>query len=132
MCVCVCKSLQSCPTLHNPMDYRLLCPWNFPGKITGGIAMPASRGSSQPRDWTCISCLLHWQVGSLPRATWEALYVVYLKLIKSYMSIILITQERKKKGKQACGFQLIKISESNHNRFSLSLPLGIALIKYTV
>jgi len=31
-----------------------------------GVAMTSSRGSSQPRDWTCISCLLHWLVGSLP------------------------------------------------------------------
>ena len=26
---------QSCPTLSDPMDYRLLCPWDFPGKSTG-------------------------------------------------------------------------------------------------
>ena len=31
-------------------------------------AMPSSRGSSPPRDRTCISCLLPWQAGSLPRA----------------------------------------------------------------
>ena len=31
------------------------------------VAMPSSRGSSQPRDQTCVSLyLLHWQVGSLP------------------------------------------------------------------
>ena len=30
--------------------------------------MLSSRGSSRPRDWTHISCLLHWQVGSLPLA----------------------------------------------------------------
>ena len=31
------KSLQSCPTLCNPMDVvppKLLCPWDFPGKNT--------------------------------------------------------------------------------------------------
>ena len=26
---------QSCPTLCNPMDTRLLHPWDFPGKSTG-------------------------------------------------------------------------------------------------
>ena len=26
---------QSCPTLHDPMDCRFLCPWDFPGKSTG-------------------------------------------------------------------------------------------------
>ena len=31
------------------------------------VAMPSSGGSSQPRDWTCVSlCFLHWQAGSLP------------------------------------------------------------------
>ena len=31
------KSLQSCPTLCNPVDYpvRLLCPWDSPGRNTG-------------------------------------------------------------------------------------------------
>ena len=29
------KSLQSCPTLCDPMDCRLLHPWDFPGKSTG-------------------------------------------------------------------------------------------------
>ena len=28
--------------------------------------MPSSRGSSQSRDWTLVSCLLHWQAGSIP------------------------------------------------------------------
>ena len=29
------KSLQSCPTLCNPRDGRLPCPWDSPGKNTG-------------------------------------------------------------------------------------------------
>ena len=29
------KSLQSCPTLHDPMTARPLCPWDSPGKNTG-------------------------------------------------------------------------------------------------
>ena len=31
------KSLQSCPTLCDPIDgsHRLLCPWDSPGKNTG-------------------------------------------------------------------------------------------------
>ena len=28
--------------------------------------MPSSGRSSQPMDWTLVSCLLHWQAGSLP------------------------------------------------------------------
>ena len=29
------KSLQSCPTLCDPRDGRLFCPWDSPGKNTG-------------------------------------------------------------------------------------------------
>ena len=35
-------------------------------RILEWVVMPSSRESSQPRDRTRISCLLHWQVGSLP------------------------------------------------------------------
>ena len=65
------ESLQSCLTLCNRMD----C--SPPGSSVHGIlqarilewiAMPFSRGSSWPRGWTCVSCLLHWQGGSLPLA----------------------------------------------------------------
>ena len=57
-CVCA-QSLQSCPTLCDTSD----C--SPPGSSVHGIlqsrtlewvAMPSSRVSSQPRDWTCISC----------------------------------------------------------------------------
>ena len=35
---------------------RLLCPWDSPGENPlEWIAMPSSRGSPWPRDWTCIS-----------------------------------------------------------------------------
>ena len=49
---------QSCPTLFDPMDYSL------PGSCIHGllqarilewVAMPFSRGSSWPRDWTHVS-----------------------------------------------------------------------------
>jgi len=66
------KSLQSRPTLCDPMDSSL------PGSSVHGVllarvlewvVMPSSRGSSWPRDWTHVSlCLLHWHMGSLPWA----------------------------------------------------------------
>ena len=33
-----------------------LCPWDSAGKNTGVVAMPSSRGSSQPRGRTWVSC----------------------------------------------------------------------------
>ena len=66
------KLIQLCPTLCKPMDCSL------PGSSVHGIlqarilewvAVPSSRGSSQPRDQTYSGlCLLHWQAVSLPLA----------------------------------------------------------------
>ena len=50
---------QLCPTFCIPMD------WSLPGssaheilqaRILEWVAVPLSRGSSQPKDWTQISC----------------------------------------------------------------------------
>ena len=72
------KSLCLCLTLCDPMD----C--SPPGSSVLGIlqagilewvAMPSSRGSSQPTYWTHISYVSstgHWQVCSLQLAIWEA------------------------------------------------------------
>ena len=72
------KSLQSCPTLCNPTDCSL------PGSSVHGIlqartvewvAMPSSRGSSQPRDQTSISHLPALAGGFFTTNTiWEAPY----------------------------------------------------------
>ena len=61
LCVHVCILSQSCPTLCHPMD----C--SPPGSSVHGIfqaivlewiAISFSRGSSQPRDWTRVSCIV--------------------------------------------------------------------------
>ena len=66
---CVLKSLQSCPTLCDPMD----C--SPPGSSVHGIlrartlewvAISFSRGSSHRGSNLRLLCLLHWQAGSLP------------------------------------------------------------------
>ena len=65
------KSLQSCPTLCDFMDCS---PPGFSvhgilqARMLEWVAISFSRGSSYPRDGTCISYLLHWQAGSLPLA----------------------------------------------------------------
>ena len=64
----VCSVTQSCPTLWDSMDY---CPPGssfhgiFQARILEWSAISSSRGSSQLRDWTCVSCigrqiLYHW------------------------------------------------------------------------
>ena len=76
ICVVLCSVAQSCLTLCDPVDCSP--PGSsvrgvLPARILEWVAMISSRGSSQPRDWTCITCVsctvvrffTHW-------ATWEA------------------------------------------------------------
>ena len=54
---------------HGLKPAKLLCPWILQARILEWVAMPSSRGSSRPRDRTCVSYVyLHWQEGSLPLA----------------------------------------------------------------
>ena len=46
---------QLCPTLCDPMDTRLLCPWDFLGKSTGVGCLFLFQGTSRPRDQTQVS-----------------------------------------------------------------------------
>ena len=88
--------LQSCLTLYDPMDY------SPPGSSIHGIlqarklewvAMPPSRGSSQPRDQTRVSYLLLWQVGSLPltppgkpvESLWRLNDFIHTKCLEQYL-----------------------------------------------
>ena len=63
------KLFQLCLTICDPME----CSPSgssvhgvFQARIPEWVAMPSSRGSSQPRDETLSLSLLHWQVSSLP------------------------------------------------------------------
>ena len=47
------KAVQSCPTLCNPMDYTV--HGMLQARILEWVAVPFSRGSSQPRDRTQVS-----------------------------------------------------------------------------
>ena len=52
------KSLQSCLTLCDPVDCRppgSCVHESLHARILERVSMPSSRGSSQPRAWTCVS-----------------------------------------------------------------------------
>ena len=51
----LCLVAQSCLTLCDPMGGRL--PAHLQARILEWVAMPSSRGSSQPRDWTQVSSI---------------------------------------------------------------------------
>ena len=59
MCVSA-QSLQSCPTLCNPMDYIIAhqgpLSMGFSRQEYWRVAMPSSMGSFQPMDQTHVSC----------------------------------------------------------------------------
>ena len=42
---------------HGLYPARLLCPWDSPGKNIEWVVISFSRGSSQPRDQTQVSCI---------------------------------------------------------------------------
>jgi len=76
LCVCVLVA-QSCPTLGNPMDYKP------PGSSVHGIlqerilewvAIPSSRGSSQPRNQIHVSSItgVFFTIWAIREATREA------------------------------------------------------------
>ena len=66
--VCACLVAQSCSTLLQPMNGsppRSFVPGISQARILERVAIPFSRGSSWPRDRTCISCIGR-QIDSLP------------------------------------------------------------------
>ena len=76
-----CSVAKSCPILCIPMNCSLVgssVHGIFQGRILEWVAISFSRGSSQPRDQTCISCtgrwvLYHWALGS-----WRILFIQML------------------------------------------------------
>ena len=54
----MCLVTQSCPTLYDPMDYSpsgSSVHGILQARVLEWVAMPSSRGSSQPRDQTQVS-----------------------------------------------------------------------------
>ena len=49
------KVAQSCPSFCDPMDYTV--PGILQARILEQVVFLFSRGSSQPRDWTQVSCI---------------------------------------------------------------------------
>ena len=77
MCVFVCVFTQSQLTLCDPVDGSLhgfTVHGIFQAKILEQVAISSSKGSSQPKDQTrisCVSCFGRWILYRV--ATWEAL-----------------------------------------------------------
>ena len=58
MVLCVSHSIMSDSFWpHGLEPARLLCPWDSPARMLEWVDIPFSRGSSQPRGWTQVSCI---------------------------------------------------------------------------
>ena len=65
----MCLVIQSCLTLCDPLDCNPPGSFNqaiFQARILEWLAVPFSRGSSHPRDQTCVSCVSCIAGGFLP------------------------------------------------------------------
>ena len=67
VCVCVCALVaQSCPTLWGTIDCsppHSSVHWISQTRILEWVSISSSRGSSWPRDWTCVAwdtCIGRW------------------------------------------------------------------------
>ena len=90
VCVCVCKSL-SRSTLCDPMDcsHQIPLPMGIlQARILEWVAMPSSRVSSQPRDWTQAShiasgFLTSWATREAPITMYIWIYFVIGKFLSA-------------------------------------------------
>ena len=73
------KVIESCPTLCNPMDYTIHVILQT--RILEWVAVPFSRGSSQSRDWTQVSCIAGRFFTSWATREAQKLVVAFLFLI---------------------------------------------------
>ena len=63
-----CSAAQACQILCDPMDWSPLgssVHGILQARILEWVAMPSSRGSSRPRDRTCVSCISYSAGGFL-------------------------------------------------------------------
>ena len=71
---CLRETVQSCESCsvmsHSWRPRELYSPWNSLGQNTGVCSLPFSRGSSQPRDRSQVSCIAigftNWAIGEAP------------------------------------------------------------------
>ena len=65
------KVAKLCPTLCNPMDYTV--HGILQARVLEWVAFPFSGGSSQPRDWTQVSCIASRFFTSWANGSWRLL-----------------------------------------------------------
>ena len=90
VCVCVCESVSRVRLFMTPWTVAHQAPLSMEfsrQEYWSGLPFPSSRGSSQPRDWTRVSCI----VGRFLTiwATRAALHISYLCCLPPFLSLSL-------------------------------------------
>ena len=134
------QSLQLWPTLCNPMDY--IPPDSsvhgiLLARILESVAMPFRRGSSQCRDWTCVSCISHSagrfftaEPPGKPPYLWKYTYYIYCVYIvyNLYFHLFWIFWIKKLQNNQYINVYIILnppvILLLKRNTISSLIPLG--------
>ena len=74
-----CRTLHGCSVVSNSLwPHGLFSPWDFPGKNTEWVAISSSKGFSQPRNQTRISCIGRWILYH-----WVKLLIIFFKNFES-------------------------------------------------
>ena len=84
------QSLQSCPILWDPMDYsppKSSFHGILQARILEWVAMPSSRGFSQSRDQTCISCITGRFFTTEPSFSFNSIKIIKHLLVFSCFKI---------------------------------------------
>ena len=118
------KVVQSCPTLCDPMD--CIVHGIVQARILEWVALPFSRGSCQPRDWTQVSRIAGWFFTSW--ATREAQEYWSLSLLQQ----VFLTQESNR-GLLNCRWILYQLSlDSILKSRDITFPTKVCLVKAVV
>jgi len=89
-CCCAAKSLPSCPSLCDLMDYSppvSSVHGIFQARILEWVAISSSRGSSRPRDWTQVSSGFCTAGGFFTVDHWGTLERSRLNVIQKWLSV---------------------------------------------
>ena len=92
MPVCVQLYLSLCvPSFHGMW---LLISWSFLGRTVEWVAMFFSKGSSGPRDWTCVSCigrqiLYYWATREALISSYFFHYILVISILEFHISEII-------------------------------------------
>ena len=88
LCFYEVKVAQSYPTLCNPMDYTL--HRILQARILEWVAFPFSRGSSQPRDGTQVSCFAWRYFTNWATRDIKFVFIEASKWVKWYLTVFWI------------------------------------------